>query len=264
MKFARFFARTTLAFALFGCRRYDDASLRDAAGGAGDAEPTTGGGNGLTGGAGTGTATTTSGGGAGSSIESATGGAPGSTGGAGPGAGGVAAGGGGSGGSRAGASGAGSGGRGGGGGGGAGVAGGTGGGGRAGTAGMGGSGPIDAGPRDASEDVQVADVASSGAVFAVGTFVKSATAGPQVVPHTLGRAPKALVLWTVGAMSASPGTDAIQAMGVSDGLLSSMATAMASHGGVTPSSSSRRIAPRRSPRPTSRRGTRRASRSIGR
>jgi hypothetical protein len=86
------------------------------------------------------------------------------------------------------------------------------------------------------------DVTATGAVFAVGTFVKPNGVGPQVVSHTLGRAPKALMMWTVGASPASPSTDSLHAIGVSDGLHSGMSAAMSSHGGVSPTSSSRRIA----------------------
>jgi hypothetical protein len=105
--------------------------------------------------------------------------------------------------------------------------------------GAGGAGTGGAPMRDAS-----ADALASGAVFAVGTFAKSSTGGAQSIKHTLGRTPKALLLWTVGATSATPTLDAVQAVGVSDGPGSSMTTAMSSHGGVAPSSSSRRLAPK--------------------
>jgi hypothetical protein len=228
MKFNRLLVLAAWVVGLFGCRVYEDGVVGHAGGG-GRTEETGGAGEGGAGGKGSGTLAMTGGGEGGSLAGTATGGASGmgGVGEAGAGAGGSAGRG-----SAGGAGGAGIGGSGAGGG-------GAGGGGRG---GAGGVGPGDAGAHDAASDDVRVDVATTGAVFTVGTFVKAIGVGPQVVAHALGRGPKALILWTVGASPASPSTDSLHAIGVSDGLRSSMSAAMASHGGVTPTSSSRRMA----------------------
>jgi hypothetical protein len=99
------------------------------------------------------------------------------------------------------------------------------------------------------EDAGTGNVMADGgsgsrAAFAVGSFVKSTTSGAQIVPHGLGRMPKALVLWTAGKPAAAPSADYNYALGVSDGPGSSLSLANASRSGATPSNSSRRMASR--------------------
>ena len=104
--------------------------------------------------------------------------------------------------------------------------------GNAGNAGTGGGGPIDGG-----QDAPIA----TGAVFSVGSFVKSSAVGPQVVAHTLGQTPKALLLWTAGKTNETLSAGFFYGIGVSDGA-TSISLAMSTRDAVTTSSSSRRIA----------------------
>jgi len=230
---------------LLSCRVYDDPSTFD--GGAGGASVTTGSAGSPSGP----TGTLTTGPAGGSTTETSGGGGAGSsTGGAGPGAGGAATGDGGAGGAGGsrGGGGIGTGGRGAGGAVGGQGAGGRGGGGTGGggQAGMGIGGSIGGGGSTGGAPIHDGGVDASvtGAAFVVGTFAKPIAAGAQSIRHTLGRAPKALLVWTVGATSEAPASDAVQSVGVSDGPGSSLTSAMSSRSGVSPSSSSRRIAPK--------------------
>jgi len=83
----------------------------------------------------------------------------------------------------------------------------------------------------------------TGAVFSVGSFVTSVTAGPQVVAHGLGHAPKAVILWTAGKTSEMLSAGFYYGIGVSDGAASG-AIAMSTRAGISPSGSSRRMAPK--------------------
>ncbi|HMI86570.1 MAG TPA: hypothetical protein VK550_20895, partial [Polyangiaceae bacterium] len=80
-----------------------------------------------------------------------------------------------------------------------------------------------------------------GAVFAVGSFVKNGGTGSQAVPHTLGQVPKALILWTVGKTNETLSSGFYYGVGISDSS-TSIAMAMSTRDGVSPSSSSRRVA----------------------
>lgn len=104
--------------------------------------------------------------------------------------------------------------------------------GTAGAAGTGGGSPIDSG-----QDAPI----PTGAVFSVGSFVKSAATGSQVVTHTLGQAPKALLLWTAGKTNETLSAGFYYGIGISDGA-TSVALAMSTRDGATAASSSRRIA----------------------
>jgi hypothetical protein len=88
------------------------------------------------------------------------------------------------------------------------------------------------------------DGAGAVAAFAVGSFVKSASNGTQIVGHTLGQVPKALLLWTAGKTAGALAGDYTYAFGVSDGPGSSRSVANASRNGATPSNATRRMAPR--------------------
>ncbi len=85
--------------------------------------------------------------------------------------------------------------------------------------------------------------AAFGGVFKVGTFSKSTAAAPavQVVPHGLGTTPSALILWSVGTPDQTTSTDALVAVGFSDGTTARSVSAAASNGGAT-SNASRRLA----------------------
>ena len=83
----------------------------------------------------------------------------------------------------------------------------------------------------------------TGAVFSVGSFVKSVTTGSQVIPHTLGEVPKALILWTAGKTNETLSAGFYFGIGVSDGAASG-AIAMSTRAGTSPSLSSRRMAPK--------------------
>jgi hypothetical protein len=80
-----------------------------------------------------------------------------------------------------------------------------------------------------------------GAVFAVGSFTKSAATGTQSVPHTLGQIPKALILWTVGKTNETLSGGFYYGVGISDSSASA-SLAASTRDAVSPSSSSRRIA----------------------
>jgi hypothetical protein len=80
-----------------------------------------------------------------------------------------------------------------------------------------------------------------GAVFAVGSFAKIGATGNQVVAHSLGTNPKALILWTAGKTNETLSGGFYYGIGVSDSTMS-VSLAMSSRDAVTTSSSSRRIA----------------------
>ena len=132
----------------------------------------------------------------------------------------------------------------------AGAAGTMGSGGAAGTGGASGTGGSDGGPTgndgsaeagsDGAIDGQDAPTAT-GAVFSVGSFVKSAAVGQQVVSHTLGQMPKALLVWTAGKTNEGLSAGFFYGVGVSDGV-TTFALGMSTRDAVTPASSSRRIA----------------------
>jgi hypothetical protein len=109
--------------------------------------------------------------------------------------------------------------------------------GSAGSAGSGGSSggaggsTVDAGP----------DVPPPGAVFAVGSFVKSTATGTQTVTHTLGQTPKALILWTVGKTNESLSAGFLYGFGASDGT-EGYSVGVSTRGNVNPTASSRRMA----------------------
>src|SRR5206468_2037518 len=67
-----------------------------------------------------------------------------------------------------------------------------------------------------------------GAVFAVGSFVKRGSIGLQVVPHSLGKVPKALLMWTVGKTGSGASGNYLYAMGTSSAPGSSGSQASAS------------------------------------
>jgi hypothetical protein len=75
----------------------------------------------------------------------------------------------------------------------------------------------------------------------VGSFVKSAAVGSQIIPHTLGQAPKALLLWTAGKTNETLSAGFYYGIGITDGA-TSVALAMSTGDAVTTSSSSRRVA----------------------
>ena len=81
---------------------------------------------------------------------------------------------------------------------------------------------------------------ASAQVIKVGSFTKSTGLAPatQVVPHGLGRPPKALILWTDRS---GAGYGFVHAFGMTDGT-TSRSVAMASQDAANPSNSSRRIA----------------------
>jgi len=78
-------------------------------------------------------------------------------------------------------------------------------------------------------------------VFAVGSFAKSGTTGNQVVTHTLGQTPKAIILWTVGKTNETASAGFTFGIGVSDGT-TEYATSMEAANGVTTSVSARHMA----------------------
>ncbi|HMI86574.1 MAG TPA: hypothetical protein VK550_20915 [Polyangiaceae bacterium] len=112
----------------------------------------------------------------------------------------------------------------------AGAAGASGAGGSAGTAGAGGT-------ADAAPDLPP----PPGAVFAVGSFTKTTSTGNQVVTHTLGQLPKALILWTSGKTNETASAGFSFGIGVSDAS-TSVATSMEAADGVSPSASGRHMA----------------------
>jgi hypothetical protein len=81
----------------------------------------------------------------------------------------------------------------------------------------------------------------AGAVFAVGSFTKSGATGSQMVPHTLGQVPKAIILWTIGKTDETMTSGFNYGIGISDPA-TSVALAMASRDGIAPSLTSRRMA----------------------
>ena len=105
-------------------------------------------------------------------------------------------------------------------------------GGSAGTAGTAGTG----GTADAAPDLP-----PPGAVFAVGSFTKSTATGSQVVTHTLGQSPKALLLWTSGKTNETASPSFSFGLGLSDAS-TSMSMAMEAANAVSPSLSGRRMA----------------------
>lgn len=82
-----------------------------------------------------------------------------------------------------------------------------------------------------------------GAVFAVGSFSALPSTGMQVVAHPLGHDLKALILWTVARTNEVTASDYYYGIGVSD-MSASIALAASSKDEVSPSSSSRRMAPK--------------------
>jgi hypothetical protein len=105
------------------------------------------------------------------------------------------------------------------------------------TGGTGGSGGGSGGAKDAAPEAPP----PPGAVFAVGSFAKSTGTGSQVVPHALGQAPKALILWTIGKTNESLSGGFYYGVGISDVSLSA-SLAMGSRDGLSTSSTSRRMA----------------------
>jgi hypothetical protein len=75
----------------------------------------------------------------------------------------------------------------------------------------------------------------------VGSFAKSGATGSQVVTHTLGQAPKAVILWTSGKTNESASAGFSFGFGVSDGT-TEVATSMEAGNGVTTSTSARHMA----------------------
>ena len=67
-----------------------------------------------------------------------------------------------------------------------------------------------------------------GQTFKVGSFLKPAASGTQVVPHGLGETPKALILWTNGKTNESFGADFNFGFGVTDEFLNRYSTSIAS------------------------------------
>ncbi|MDH4137186.1 MAG: hypothetical protein OEW09_10800, partial [Anaerolineae bacterium] len=63
--------------------------------------------------------------------------------------------------------------------------------------------------------------------YKVGSFIKPAASGTQVVPHGLGETPKAIILWTNAKTSESFGTDFNLGFGVTDQFLIGYAASMA-------------------------------------
>ena len=106
-------------------------------------------------------------------------------------------------------------------------------GGTGGSAGSGGS----AGAKDAGPEAPP----PPGAAFDVGSFVKSAASGNQVVPHALGHNPKAVILWTAGKTNETLSAGFYYGIGVTDSTMS-VSLAMSSRDALSTSSSSRRIA----------------------
>ena len=74
-----------------------------------------------------------------------------------------------------------------------------------------------------------------GQTFKVGSFLKPAASGSQVVPHGLGETPKALILWTNGKTNESFGADFNFGIGVTDESLNRYGTSMASDDNVAAS-----------------------------
>jgi hypothetical protein len=81
----------------------------------------------------------------------------------------------------------------------------------------------------------------AGAVFAVGSFTKSTSTGSQVVPHTLGQNPKAVILWTIGKTNETLGGNFLYGFGMSDSSLSG-SVGTSTRDAVSTTSSSRRMA----------------------
>jgi hypothetical protein len=77
----------------------------------------------------------------------------------------------------------------------------------------------------------------------VGSFLKSTGGAPasQVVPHGLGRTPKALILWTDGKTNETFSAGFLFGLGMTDGT-NSRSVAMASLNGASPSNASQRVA----------------------
>jgi len=115
--------------------------------------------------------------------------------------------------------------------------GGTGGG--AGSSGKGGSSGSAGATVDAGPDLPP----PPGAVFAVGSFTKATATGTQTVTHTLGQAPKALILWTVGKTNETLSAGFLHGMGVSDSA-ESYAVGISTQDNVASSVTSRRMAPK--------------------
>jgi len=90
-----------------------------------------------------------------------------------------------------------------------------------------------------------APTAASAVLYRVGSFTKTTSAAPasQTVPHTLGAAPKALILWTTGQSATTVAAHYRYAMGFSDGT-TSYAFAAASQDNVNPANASQRFAAR--------------------
>jgi len=103
--------------------------------------------------------------------------------------------------------------------------------------GVGGSAGGTGGAKDAAPEVPP----PLGAVFAVGSFTKSTSTGSQTVSHTLGQAPKALILWTVGKTNESLSSGFYYGIGISDSS-TSVSLAMSTRDGASTSSTSRRVA----------------------
>jgi hypothetical protein len=75
----------------------------------------------------------------------------------------------------------------------------------------------------------------------VGSFTKSSATGNQIVTHTLGQAPKALILWTSGKTNETASAGFSFGLGVSDGS-TDVATSMEAANGAATSASARHMA----------------------
>lgn len=82
---------------------------------------------------------------------------------------------------------------------------------------------------------------AAAASFQVGTFQKATSLGPQVVPHGLGAAPRALVLWSDGNAGELPVLGVQFSLGLSDGT-TTLAIGGGATDGLATSVTSRRLA----------------------
>ena len=78
-------------------------------------------------------------------------------------------------------------------------------------------------------------------MFVVGSFAKSGATGNQVVTHTLGQTPKAVIFWTSGKTNETASAGFAFGIGVSDGT-TDIASGMQAANGVATAESARRMA----------------------
>src|SRR5688572_17382422 len=94
----------------------------------------------------------------------------------------------------------------------------------------------DAHARDAvgdgsSDATALIDASGEPAVFEIGTFTKRTGVGTQVVSHSLGKTPRAMIAWTSGHPTQGFSTSTSFALGFTDQTLTSRSVAIFSQDG---------------------------------